>query len=414
MELKKAAKTPKPARMNPLSGKPVLQRKCACGQRTQAAEKCASCAAGHKSLKVGAPNDRFEQEADRVAQQVMSTASPSGRASQVSATAPSMKTPFRVQRTISSTPGGGAQAANAVRTMTGTLGRPLDRSTRDFMEPRFGRDFSTVRVHTGARASESARAVNARAFTLGQHIVFADSAYAPDSGPGRKLLAHELTHTVQQGGGGDHLQRLVEVQPDNTAANDILGQFNSICSDGNFTVDANNRIQSNCSSSSPGCDCLCDVTTDPNRGFVIIVHQVSNSPSRETLWDGTTETLPMPSEGPRTHGGDHPTIHMPATNGSALEFGAFLPNGHSHVYGNPRILVHELCGHGRLRQSYAGSKGNRPQHDSTINTTNAIMGPPLRGLFADMRQGESFHKLPGAGAKKVFKLVDGWHHENLP
>lgn len=66
------------------------------------------------------------------------------------------------------------------------------------MEPHFGHDFSGVRVHTDAAAAESARAVNALAYTVGQHIVFDAGKYAPETGAGRRLLAHELTHAVQQ------------------------------------------------------------------------------------------------------------------------------------------------------------------------------------------------------------------------
>ena len=77
-------------------------------------------------------------------------------------------------------------------------GQPLDAATRNFMEPRFGHDFSLVRVHTGTQADESARAVSARAYTVGRDIVFAKGQYDPGIEQGRKLLAHELTHTIQQ------------------------------------------------------------------------------------------------------------------------------------------------------------------------------------------------------------------------
>src|SRR5207302_6062309 len=73
-------------------------------------------------------------------------------------------------------------------------GQPLDAGTRAFMEPRFGHDFGQVRVHTDARAAESARAVNALAYTVGQDVVFGAAQYAPETAAGRRLLAHELTH----------------------------------------------------------------------------------------------------------------------------------------------------------------------------------------------------------------------------
>lgn len=77
-------------------------------------------------------------------------------------------------------------------------GQPLDAATRSFMEPRFGHDFSKVRVHTDHRAAESARAVNSLAYTVGRSVVFGAGQYAPGKVAGRKLLAHELTHVVQQ------------------------------------------------------------------------------------------------------------------------------------------------------------------------------------------------------------------------
>lgn len=80
-------------------------------------------------------------------------------------------------------------------------GQPLSTTTRAAMEPRFGRDFSQVRVHAGARAAESARALDALAYTLGQDVVFGAGQYAPEARGGIALLAHELAHTIQQRGG---------------------------------------------------------------------------------------------------------------------------------------------------------------------------------------------------------------------
>jgi hypothetical protein len=77
-------------------------------------------------------------------------------------------------------------------------GQPLDAATRAFMEPRFGYDFSRVRVHTDTQAAESARAVNALAYTVGRDVVFGVGQYAPLTSQGQMLLAHELTHTIQQ------------------------------------------------------------------------------------------------------------------------------------------------------------------------------------------------------------------------
>lgn len=77
-------------------------------------------------------------------------------------------------------------------------GQPLDPATRTFMEPRFGHDFSQVRVHTGERAAASAQAVNALAYTVGHNVVFGARQYMPTTHAGQRLLAHELAHTIQQ------------------------------------------------------------------------------------------------------------------------------------------------------------------------------------------------------------------------
>jgi Domain of unknown function (DUF4157) len=97
----------------------------------------------------------------------------------------------------------GPGPASVPASVTGTVaapGRPLDAGARATMESRFGRDFGGVRIHTDHQAAESARAVNARAYTVGQHIAFAGGQYQPHTPTGQHLLAHELAHTVQQRG----------------------------------------------------------------------------------------------------------------------------------------------------------------------------------------------------------------------
>ncbi len=82
-------------------------------------------------------------------------------------------------------------------------GQALDAQTRAFFEPRFGHSFSRVRIHADGQAAESARAVNASAYTVGQNIFFGPQRYAPGTAEGNRLLAHELTHTIQQSQGGE-------------------------------------------------------------------------------------------------------------------------------------------------------------------------------------------------------------------
>ena len=95
------------------------------------------------------------------------------------------------------------QAPGAVHEVLRSTGQALDPAAREVMEQRFGHDFSGVRVHSDSRAAESAQAVNALAYTVGRDVVFGPGQYAPHSGAGRRLLAHELAHTVQQRGAAE-------------------------------------------------------------------------------------------------------------------------------------------------------------------------------------------------------------------
>jgi len=88
-----------------------------------------------------------------------------------------------------------------VHDVLGSSGQPLDPATRDFMEPRFGHDFSQVRVHSDGKAATSSRSIQALAYTAGRDIVFAPDQYSPQTESGKRLLAHELAHVVQQGEG---------------------------------------------------------------------------------------------------------------------------------------------------------------------------------------------------------------------
>src|SRR5262245_720330 len=94
-------------------------------------------------------------------------------------------------------------AGGMVHEATAKNGKPLAPSVQDEMEARFGYDFSTVRIHTDPLAALSARLVGARAYTLGRAVVFAEGQYRPRTDAGRRLLAHELAHVVQQRDGGE-------------------------------------------------------------------------------------------------------------------------------------------------------------------------------------------------------------------
>jgi hypothetical protein len=142
-------------------------------------------------LQVDEPGDLYEQEADRVAAQV--TAKPQKTA--VSGA------PSDIQR-LAGQPSGQAESAPAsVDQALASPGWPLEPALRQDMEQRFGYDFSGIRVHAGGADEQSAQDVNANAYTVGYNIIFGAGQFAPGTHQGRRLLAHELSHVVQQGGG---------------------------------------------------------------------------------------------------------------------------------------------------------------------------------------------------------------------
>lgn len=186
------------AKSSPVSNLPnaglLLQRKCACGglASSSLAGECEECKNKRlqKKLSIGASNDPLEHEADRVADQVL--AAPAHSA--VSETTP------RIQRFTGQAREGAATAPASVDRVLSNSGRLLDPALQQDMGQRFGYDFSQVRVHTGAAAEQSARDVNANAYTVGNNVVFGAERFAPGSQEGRRLLAHELTHVLQQSG----------------------------------------------------------------------------------------------------------------------------------------------------------------------------------------------------------------------
>jgi hypothetical protein len=183
----------KPALSSRSLGGKLLQRKCACGSsKSPLGEMCDECQshALQRKLAIGASNDPLEQEADRIADQVM--AAPPH---------PAVSTaPPRIQRLAAQPAGQMDTAPASVDRVLSSPGRPLEPELRQDMEQRFGHNFSRVRVHTGSVAEQSAQEVNAYAYTVGQNIVLGGGQRDPQTS-GRRLLAHELTHVMQQESG---------------------------------------------------------------------------------------------------------------------------------------------------------------------------------------------------------------------
>jgi Domain of unknown function (DUF4157) len=179
-------------------------------------------------LKVGQPDDKYEKEADQMADKVMRMPEPDcidckkeendvqakkedddiqrqPEDEEIQAKKEDEEEPVQAkeedEEAAQRKPSSSAPASSSLNSVP-SGGQPLQASTRSFFEPRFGRDFSNVRVHDGPKASESAQSIKAKAYTKGSDIVFGSGYYSPGTHSGKQLLAHELTHVVQQGKAG--------------------------------------------------------------------------------------------------------------------------------------------------------------------------------------------------------------------
>jgi hypothetical protein len=169
-------------------------------------------------MTVNTPGDKFEQEADKKADQVMRMPQAEDKLQKAEPKEEKIqkkeedklqkaepkedkiqkKEEKKVQRRGDGTPSVGTGTQSAIQNKT-TGGEPLSSDTKSFMEPRFGADFSNVRIHNDQESASLNNDLNARAFTYQNHIFFSDNQYQPGTSDGKQLLAHELTHTVQQG-----------------------------------------------------------------------------------------------------------------------------------------------------------------------------------------------------------------------
>jgi len=142
-------------------------------------------------LNVSSPGDIFEQEADRIAKNIVTNQA-----------APAIQPKAHTLQTHSDTDG--FSINNNLESKINNIknsGQPLNRHIRDFFEPRFGIDLEHIRIHNDNNSNALAKAINAKAFTYGNDIVFGKGEYQPETMQGKELIAHELTHTIQQGAG---------------------------------------------------------------------------------------------------------------------------------------------------------------------------------------------------------------------
>lgn len=207
----------------------AVQRKCACGsQSSSLSGQCEDCKKKLQTkLTVGATNDPLEQEADRIATLVVSGSAQSSQ----------RRSPLHIQRFSNRSTEGAEHAPPSVDRALSDAGSALQPGLLTDMSQRFGHDFSRVRVHTGAAADRSAQQLNANAYTVGHDIVFGRGQFNPSSGAGRLLLAHELTHVVQQTASANAGEGLVQrdtgdagAPPPTTTAPELTEKDATTCS----------------------------------------------------------------------------------------------------------------------------------------------------------------------------------------
>lgn len=226
MQKKSAGKRPSSHGERGFEGSVPLHPMLALQQQAgnQAMQQLLRAGAIRAKLEVSQPGDAEEQEADAVADRIMRSHAGAGVVASScscsedetscgclgSGNAKVSRSASAGTARVQSTP----SAHGVLNAMRSSAGHPLDSHSRSFFEPKFGRDLSSVRIHTDSTAAGSARAIDAHAFTTGSDIFFSSGKYVPGTESGMRLLAHELTHVAQQDGNAD---RVLHRQPPPTA-----------------------------------------------------------------------------------------------------------------------------------------------------------------------------------------------------
>jgi len=404
-------------------------------------------------LAVSHPDDRDEREADRIADQMIRMPAPAVQRACAPCAAGGPPCPkcrgeeTTVQRAA---PAGSAPAAPDGLIDPLGPGHPLDAGTRTFMESRFGADFGGVRLHTDAAASASAKSIQARAYTAGRDIVFASGEYRPGTAEGQRLLAHELTHVIQQGSGARVVQRklIVEDPASNipnpggkgavqTNAKTIEDYLKTLCPDGAASVKVDPKSggvsidKAFCSpvalpkgvagppSPAPattskfktGCSCICDFTASAHDWKIEV---------DDTDWPHTDFDDDPGSETPGVGTGGKVTA--PSPNSPKL-WGAATAGGKTLDIDPWLVLGHELCGH-----AWLGDRGeHKPDmtpprgeggHQKTVERENLLRaehGIDLRGTFKDPYCGESYWRDKAAPGKvhwsSFLSVCEAWRKD---
>lgn len=320
-------------------------------------------------------------------------------------------------------PGGPPDLAAKIESLRGG-GLPLPSSERAFFEPRFGYDFSRVRLHTNAKAAETARAVNAKAFTVGRDIAFGADQYAPATDTGRNLIAHELVHVVQQNHQlarrceppdrlisqklpADNIARKWVVEdPDvavpaggRTNGELLLDAFQNICSLAQLVNrGSDKRLELAAGSPSPnrmeGCGCLQTIENDVSNMEAGNVSTLNTYPRIEVVPHGWSYTSHDPNH-PKV-GARHPV--------DPFEWGYWTGSDRRQTKEFYRTVAHEVCGHmAPFVLGIPSGRGSGRGHNEAIVRENRVAAEhavPVSGqrgldvseggVVAGAHRGESF------------------------
>jgi len=365
-------------------------------------------------LAINQPNDDYEKEADAAADKVMNNSPHPVESTSYSnvfvqrkcaACEEEEKNIQRKESTDSSVPD-----ARSLNDTFESAGEPMDDETRYFMEERFDSDFRNVRIHNDEPAHKSSNNINALAYTHGNHIAFNKGQYNPSTHSGKHLLAHELTHVLQQADGMKMIQRSIQViKPDDNIPNPggagvvqtngetVLSYMKEICKDSNPAIssgtistdpdfctgtvkDVNGKSVSKISQSKTpaGCACACEMIQSPNAFKV----QISDTAAAGTAADNLTLAKTT---------GSGATITTPSPNGKVVE--TLSKSGNLAAAPPWLVFAHELCGHasfmnkGKFLDDFVGNASQgRGTHTPTTNIENKLRaehGIEARGTHRD-------------------------------
>ena len=351
-------------------------------------------------LAINQPNDKYEKEADSVADKVMKDVSqPIESPSHANLTiqrkcAACEEEEKNVQRKESGT--STESDTTSIQNTIESGGEPMDDETRSFMEERFNNDFRNVRIHNDDSAHKSSNDISALAYTHGNHIAFNKGQYNPSTNAGRHLLAHELTHVLQQKDGMKMIQRSMQVnKPDDKIPNPtgtglvqtngetVISYMKEICKDANPTISSGivtidpdfctgtvkdasgNTVSKIQQSKTPaGCSCACEMIQSTNAFKVVISDTAAASTSADDRLLARTT-------------GTGATITTPSPNGKV---GETLSKSGNLAQAPPwLVFAHELCGHASfinkgksLDDFFGNASQGRGTHTATTNIENKL------------------------------------------